>query len=181
MSSKYYYFISSLPTLSFGSKPPLTVKKFLEDCENLLSEEDYGDILKAFQDNVEDLQAGNATLKKWQHFIKSFRTEAVWSRVSHVEHKNPLDYIRGGRTSNSLIVYFLAEAAKAPDPLSAEKILDEAKWNYLDEISIHHYFDFDLLVIYALKLKILARYQKIESSAGEAIFKKYKKEALQLD
>jgi len=58
-----------------------------------------------------------------------------------------------------------------PSIFEAERALDLERWRLLDELSFGHYFDFDALLIYALKLKILERWLKIEIADKERIIK----------
>ena len=53
--------------------------------------------------------------------------------------------------------------------LEAEKILDQARWNFLEALSFGHYFDFDYLLVYGLKLAILARWDKIQKADKEQL------------
>jgi hypothetical protein len=45
-------------------------------------------------------------------------------------------------------------------------MLDEARWRMLEELCVGHYFDLDFLIIYALKLLILERWQRIRTADG---------------
>jgi hypothetical protein len=48
--------------------------------------------------------------------------------------------------------------------IEAEKTLDAERWQYLDELSVGHYFDLDTLVIYAFKLLILEKWDRIATA-----------------
>lgn len=50
-----------------------------------------------------------------------------------------------------------------------EKILDEARWQVLDDLGFGHYFDMDSLILYAYKLKILERWEKIYTQDKERL------------
>jgi hypothetical protein len=54
-------------------------------------------------------------------------------------------------------------------PLDAEKALDETRWKALDELATGHYFDLDFLISYALKLRILERWEKIQGAEGTVL------------
>jgi hypothetical protein len=60
-------------------------------------------------------------------------------------------------------------AYRSASILEAEKILDQARWNFLDALSFGHYFDFDYLLVYGLKLKILERWEKIQKADKEIL------------
>ena len=61
-------------------------------------------------------------------------------------------------------------AYKSTSILEAEKILDQARWEFLESLSFGHYFDFDLLLGYLLKLKILERWDKVQRADKERLF-----------
>ena len=69
--------------------------------------------------------------------------------------------------------YLIAKAAETDDPLTGEKIIDRARWQYLEDLMQGYYFEFEVLLVYALKLKLLERYQAIGSERGRELFKEY--------
>lgn len=174
-----YYLVASLSMLEFGSKPPLSSKEFLNECERLLPAGDYRKIVRAVSDDDEERPGDGDTLRRWKRFSHNFRNEMAWFRAVEA-NKDPLEYLRGERAGEPEVVDALAEAVKAPDPLSAEKILDQMLWKTIDALASQHYFDVDVLITYALKLKILERYQTVGSTAGEEIFEKIKEGVLNL-
>jgi len=157
-------------------EPPLSCEEFLNDCGRLLSEEDLSDIKKIFN---EVGTTRNDLLKEWIRFIDGFKNEAAWFRANEL-HKDPMDHIRGDRIVEPFVMNTLIEASKAGDPLIAEKLLAKAKWKKLDDLAVGHYFDFESLIIYAIKLKILERFKEIGSENGSKIFKQYKEKAVTL-
>ena len=174
MSNKYYYLIASLPLLEFGMKPPLSSEDFLTECKKLLALQDYALVKKVLEPGDLTRPSNNKFLSQWMNFIQNFRNELAWIRSTEA-NKDPANYIRGQRIDDPNIVDLLAPAVEAEDPLSAEKLLDSARWQNLDELSQWHYFDLELLIVYAIKLKILERYQEIESPKGKELFAEYKK------
>ena len=75
---------------------------------------------------------------------------------------------------DQIISSALEHAVKAADPLSAEKILDQTRSQYLDVLTQFHYFDFEIVLSYALKLQMIERYQRIESGVGKEVLEEYK-------
>lgn len=174
-----YYLVASLSMLEFGSKPPLSSKEFLNECERLLPDGDYRKIARAMSDDDEERPGDGDTLLRWKRFSHNFRNELAWFRAVEA-NRDPSEYLRGERAGEPEVVDALAEAVKAVDPLIAEKILDQMLWRKIDELAVQHYFDVDFLITYALKLKILERYQAVDSPAGEKIFEKIKEGVLEL-
>ena len=50
----------------------------------------------------------------------------------------------------------------ASDALEREKILDNARWTFLDEMELGHYADLDALSIYCRKLLILEKWTQYQ-------------------
>ena len=55
-------------------------------------------------------------------------------------------------------------------PIHAEHVLNNARWDYLENLKTGHYFDLEILVIYYLQLQILQRISHFKAEEG---FKKY--------
>jgi hypothetical protein len=64
------------------------------------------------------------------------------------------------------------EAFAQESPLQAEDTLNRARWRYLDELEVGHYFDIDKILVYALRLQILARKALFEAEKGREMFEK---------
>lgn len=172
MGSSYYYFLASLPLLSFGGKMPLTIEGFQEDCRRLLSEKDYALAERLWAPDENDLPVpvpgtgtGNRVLDAWLHFDRGFRNELAWHRADHL-NKDPLKYLRGARTLVSPCVDDIQRALKIDNLLQAEEILSRSRWQFLDELGMGHYYDIESVFIYYLKLEILKRHQEYGSAEG---------------
>lgn len=169
MTSGYYtYFISSLPMLHFGKKAPFSFESFLERCRDIVSENDI-DILKTLTD-VENraYDKEQPTLRRWRNFETSLRNELVKIRAAR-KHIDPSGYLRQDGSVDGRVAQLAMNAYKNPSMLESEKILDEERWQMLDESSIGHYFDIDFLIIYGLKLLILEKWAGIDIADKKAL------------
>lgn len=62
-----------------------------------------------------------------------------------------------------------------PNLLVKEEYLDDLRWRWLDEHTFFHYFTIEKLLAYYIKLGILSRWYKLDSSWGrEHLYKKLK-------
>ncbi len=167
MANYYIYLISSLPALNFGSKPPISFAGFLKACEGLVSDWDMDLIRSVGNLGFESVKAKNATLKKWMGFETMLRNELVMIRSAR-KKSDPAKYLRAGEYPGSDYAAHIAiNASRKPSLLDAEKALDLDRWRQLDELAIGHYFDMDVLVIYACKLLILERWDKIRHAENK--------------
>lgn len=148
--------------LHFGMKPPFSFKKFLRTAGEFVSGRDLS-ILKNVSVNGEYVSTKQPTLKKWQDFDTALRNELVKIRAAR-KHTDPLKYLRPSVIFDALASHIAINAYRAPVILEATKILDQERWQRLDELAVGHYFDLDFLIVYALKLLILARWEKIRTA-----------------
>jgi len=111
---------------------------------------------------------GSEVLKKWKDFDIALRNELVKVRAAR-KKIDPLKYLRQDEYSEPQIVHIAALSLRNPSIFEAEKALDLERWRLLDELSLGRYFDFDTLIIYALKLLILERWAKIGIADKERI------------
>ncbi len=143
--------------LHFGTKPPFPFNKFCQLCEGLIPDKDI-DILK------------KASTPGEYNFDSALKNELVKIRAAH-KKLDPLKYLRknlGQSTKGQSpffpdITHIALHAYRTPSILEAEKFLDQARWRFLDDLAIGHYFDIDSLTVYANKLLILERWERINT------------------
>src|SRR3989338_7411096 len=94
MSNFYIYLISSLPMLQFGIKPPFSFQRFIQMCENLVSENEVA-VLQYLPQKDGDFNPApnNQTISKWLEFDTTLRNELVKIRAQH-KHIDPSKYMR---------------------------------------------------------------------------------------
>ena len=154
----YVYLISSLPGLHFGMKPPFSFEGFIERCRGFIPEA-----------GLEMLKNASG-LNQWQTFDKELRNELVKLRAAR-KHKDPVQYLRRDGYVEPNIIHIATSAIRNTSILEAEKILDQARWQALDELSVGHYFDIDILLIYSQKLLILERWERIRRANKQELLK----------
>lgn len=173
MSHSYYYFAASLPMLDFEGKLPLTVEQYLDECDRLLQEDDAEAIQNALSSSFQECSFGNTTFKIIQDFYRRFNNAKVVFRAGKL-HKDANDFIKGEPSFDPQLIEVVKQASKQDNLFVAEKMLDRACWDYLDELVVGHYFDMDFLLVYGLKLKILERYETLNTTKGQEIYNQYK-------
>jgi len=177
MSREYYYFVASLPLLEFDSKPLTILESFLSECQRILTEKDFFFVQEALNVDEIDRKSENSFVSAWHLFERRFSNELVYFRAGRL-HKDPNDFIKGERAFDPHLAEIIQQALKMADLLTAEKMLDKARWLFLDELLVGHYFDVEAIVAYALKLKILERQQTFLSQKGQEQYQQYKQISL---
>ena len=173
MPSYYEYLISSLPALSFGARPPMSLEGLVAVCENMVSDNDMR-ALKAIKDG--SLYSGaafhNGALKKWLAFDIMLKNEIVAIRAAR-KKIDPSKFFRpDGHPSSYRASHIAINAYRAASPLETEKMLDLERWQELDDMNFGHYFDADALMIYALKLAILQKWETINLADRSVLLEK---------
>lgn len=157
--------------LSFGIRPPFSFEVFLGKCGDLIPEKDIG-ILK-------DVSLGNdgiknkkfAFLQSWNDFDTDLRNELVKIRVHH-NYMEASKYLRQPRYVSVETVHALTAVTRNPSVLDSEKSLDQIRWDFLEELAQGHYFDLEFLAVYSLKLRILEKWERINTADKKGLLEK---------
>jgi hypothetical protein len=169
MNSNYVYLISQLPMLHFNAKPPLSFGKFMELCQQFIPEKDARRLSSLPQpDAYTQNKERNPVIQQWVDFDVSLRNDLAKIRASR-KHIDPSIYLRPGGLRDGSVAHIANISHRNPFLLEAEQVLDEARWHELDELGVGRFFDFETLVIYAYKLIILTRWEKIRNADKEKI------------
>ena len=167
MPAYYTYLISSLPMLNFSAKAPFSLGFFLDKCKNLIPDKELEILRSACGENSYSLEAqGSKGLGQWVNFEITLRNELVHARAAR-KKIDPLKFLHLPDSPQAQISHVAMAAYRSTSILEAEKILDQARWSFLEDLSLGHYFDFDYLLVYGLKLKILERWDEIQKADKE--------------
>jgi hypothetical protein len=162
MPSFYTYLISSLPMLRFGQPLPFSYALFLGKCAELIPAEDFK-ILSNSEDSTYLPLVGEINCFEMMLANELVKVRAASRKV------NPEKYLRSEEYSGQAIYHIALAAHRNPSPLEAERYLDQERWNYLEEKSFGHYFDLEALIIYAHKLLILERWERIDGASSRSL------------
>jgi hypothetical protein len=129
----------------------------------------------------------NAFLKDWFEF--EFNITNIFTAINCRNHRiNPEHEIIGDsviafqlRKNQSKdfglgiefpMVEKLLQIAALPNIIDKERNIDLLKWNYLDEMTVFHYFDIEIIISYLIKLMIVDRWLKLDKETGQEMFKR---------
>lgn len=111
----------------------------------------------------------NELIRKWLVFDTALRNELAKARAAH-KHIDLEKYLRPQEEYlDSGLTQLAISSHRNPSILEAEKILDKVRWDALEELEAGHYFDLEKLIIYAYKLKLLRRWERINSADKGAL------------
>ena len=157
----YYYLISQLPYLQFGDPLPMEPGDLLQEAEKWLTAGEYTVLSQVKLDKTEIHENEPEVLKEYKKFEEKLRNELTkWreARDEGTEHKPSL---------------FGAGLIKDGNPLETEEKLYRLRWDYLDNLETGRHFDFQVLIIYSLRLQILEQLEQYDKARGKEKFKHY--------
>ncbi len=163
MPQYYIYLISSLPMLHFGAKAPFSFGSFLKICKGLVTDDGLAILKTSSLSGAYPSHTAQPTLKGWRDFDIALRNELVRIRAGR-RHIDGTRYLRRDGYNDLSVTSIAVSASRTPFLIEAERTLDKARWGVLDEMSLGHYFDIDALIIYAHKLLILEKWDRIEAA-----------------
>lgn len=172
--SQYYFLSASLPYLTYDEEHARTPEEFLTEARDHLTATDLQMLSRASIDAPVELQTAPQVISEWQRFERGLRNELVRIRAA-ARSADPERYVRrdeGGadETDHSGVPEIAREAFGEESPLSGEDVLARARWRFLDELEVGHYFDLDKLIVYYLKLQLIARRRQFTTEAGREAF-----------
>ena len=172
MAVDLFYFLSTLPTLRLGQKPPFTYQEFLEKCQADLAPELAAAALAAhLVPHVEAEDRVSPTADAWYDFETFLRNTVAAVRMTKLPRGNLLfpkvvsDYLSPSDRKA------IEDAMAQPTPAEREAALDRIRWRFLDGLEACHSFDQPLLEIYALRLQLLGKQNSRTLEAGRDAFR----------
>ena len=168
--SQYYFLVSSLPYLLPRNDAPIDYDGFMETCRVHLSEREQTILEACILGSGGENLGHHPLLDRWIGWESALKNELVLLRAHNLKIE-PEKWLRDVNGPAGL--FDLArEAVHLENPLEAENFLNEARWNFADELGVGHFFDFDALLVYSLKLQILERQRFFTREKGTAEYRK---------
>ena len=146
---------------------PFSVMDFLSDCQRLLKETDYALVRRLLEGEEGTEETGNAVADAWIRFDRNFRNEMASFRAQRLGKDLAKD-IRGVKDNDPYGRDIIHQASKSHNLMSAETLLDQTVWQFLDDLVRGHYYDTVYIFVYGLKLKILERHRQYHSPKGRS-------------
>jgi hypothetical protein len=168
--SQYYFTVSSLPLLLFDAELTLTAESFIGLCKDQLPPSSFSEFENAIK--LEG-KMQIKTAEMWRLWVQSLTCELARLRAQKLgwdfEVLFEMPYFQSTEAT-------ARESFNEESPLLAEEILNRARWNYLEELEIGHYFDLEKLIIYYFKLVLLNGKSLLTRSNGQDQYElQYKK------
>jgi hypothetical protein len=174
--AQYYYLVASLPLLFYDSESIPSREDFLVTCRQHISPRHYRLLVSAGTNDLQTTTTGCKTLDLWRKWEIALRNELVRLRAKNRGREAEAYLVE---SPGVLAPQALAREAFAQDsPLQAEDTLNRGRWSYLDELEVGHYFDIEKILVYALRLQVLARKALFDTEKGRQMFDKLYSETI---
>ena len=161
MSNKHYYLVASLPFLSVG-EPAISAEEFLEECGKWLSEDELRVLKAASMEAPGEGAACGEALGEWKRFDDRLRKDLAGRRRRRKE----------GKEHESSASEEVKRVFEGGTPLEKEKILAQARMDFIESMTGKYFFDLNWLVLYYLKVQIMERLSVFDKDKGEERFYK---------
>lgn len=172
--SQYYFLVASLPLLSYDNRDTTEPSEFLEMLGDHLGEREIDLVRQATIDAPGIGSSGHETIDRWNEFERGVRNALVRLRAQRrnadASESLRLDDGGGDATTPTEIGDAARDAFNHDSPLSGEDVLNRARWEFLDELEVGHFFDLERIIIYYLKLQLIARRRGFRRDEGERKF-----------
>lgn len=152
--SNLVYLMCSLPALSFGQVPPITMDEFTGDARGQLSAKHFKKL-----EQVDIYQAGSegeVGLKAIGNMLAEMQNDISELRQARAEKRAPA-------------LQYLPQAVMNANPLEREKLIMRWQWDELDTIQADEVFTLTEVLVYKLRLQILNRLNSFDKEKGSQV------------
>ncbi|TFG60787.1 MAG: hypothetical protein E4H36_11495 [Spirochaetales bacterium] len=174
--SQHYYTVAALPYLTYDSEFK-GEEDFLDFCRETISEKEC-QILAAvrLQSEWETAEEPNEVIKEFRAWERAFRMEIAKLRLERKKMESDPRFAE----SHEFVTLTAAahNTLSQPNPLAAEEFISRSYWDKLSEMEVTHYFDFEKLILYYLKMQVLRRRYGFNLESGNEQYTKVYKNIL---
>lgn len=153
--SNMVYLICSLPSLTFGQVPPISLEEFAVDTRNQLSKKHFALVEAAnIQKMNSDKQKGK--LASVGAMMSDLQQDISEIRNAKAQKRNPS-------------LARLPKTILGSNPLERERQIMQWQWEELDSIESGETFTLIQVMVYKLKLQILSRLNSFSVERGSQV------------
>ena len=150
------YLISSLPTLYFGKKPPISMDEFMHDVSVQLSKKNMAKVEKI---NIQSLS----------EYADNNKLNSIVTLQGDIKHDVEL-FRQAKKDNNATKPESSLKTILDSNPLEREKLVLKLQWDELSSIEFGESFTLTEIMIYKLKLQILERLYSFNAEKGQPVY-----------
>jgi hypothetical protein len=168
---KYYYFVSTLPSIEYGDKPPMASEEFRAQCHDLLDAEDAALIRYCYYNPILAIETVKSTGSPFIDCLmareRTLALNLAYLRAGTLKRPSPGDPPHDVPRAEAV-----AKAAfEMADPLEAAIFIDKSRWGALNDMVGLDSFGANNIFAYLMKLQLLERRQSFDAGIGAVKYK----------
>lgn len=163
----HYYLVSSLIPLTLEGSPPCTLEDFLSSCRNMLARKDALALEHVLHGRLNAVD--HPFIGEWKKLEYRLKNALVRARTARMKLA-PEPYLQNDVTVDNATENAVTEAMNKPNPLEKELALDRYRWKTLEELTPIINFDLSAIFSYAIKLKMVVRWNSMTDEKGNGRF-----------
>lgn len=161
----YYFLIASLPGLALEAPAPFSLDQFLALGQTHLSPPDLA-VLEAFLHPDQEHPADHPFCIAWRDSETHLRNAIAKARALH-RGVDPTPHLHPVAGIDLALEKSVTDAFARSQPSERELDLDRIRWRTADGLAGLDPFAFEVVLAYAVKLGLVARWQALTELRGE--------------
>lgn len=175
--SGYYYLMAQLPSLSESAAPGISYKDFSSLARRFLSAGDLAilDSLSLVPPKEGAKASGSSVADSWYSYERALRLALARARAAKLKRDAQAGNAGLDAVSVSQSIAMFPDAASVAkaacdmdSPLDAELYLDRARFSFVRDLGLGHFYDSEAVFAYALMLLIRERSSSFSVEDGRA-------------
>lgn len=166
MPRQYPYVVVSLPLLEFGGEPPMTADELIDHCAELVQPDDLAALRLVAAGRLEEVR--QLAVRRYLQRDMQLRNAVARQRAGRVG-VDAARYLRPHEGWDVETEDVATQAMSVIDPLERDLLLDRLRWRWLEEMAAMPAFGVQAIHSYALRLRILEKWQARTDERGAAV------------
>ena len=167
----YYYFVATLPSITYDDAPPFSSEEFRDLCHSLLSPSDAELVQYCYYDPELVVQTTQPTGSDFIDLLmareRTLILNLVYQRAARLKRPSPGDPPHDVPRAEAV-----AKAAfEMDDPLEAALYIDRSRWGALEAMVDIDIFGVNNIYAYLMKLQLLERRRNFNAEKGAAAYR----------
>jgi hypothetical protein len=173
----YYYFIATLPSLSYGQDVPMSSNSFREICGDLLPQQDaalleycrvdVSNFIPIIEENGAMTKTPSEFINNWLERELALRWKLADTRAGKLGWGRPDLVPQESALADEAATLAFAES----NALDAELSLDKGRWEAIEAAAGIEIFNINTIYAYLLKLQLMERRSLFKPDEGFAEYK----------
>jgi len=167
----YYYFVATLPYISYDDPPPFSSEEFRELCRALLEPADAELIKYCYYDPELAVHTTQPTGSDFIDLLMARERKLIlnlaYQRAARLKRLCPGDPPHDMPRAEAVAM----AAFEMDDPLEAALYIDRARWGALESMLGIDIFGVNNIYAYLMKLQLLERRQNFNAERGTAAYR----------